>query len=103
MLTPRDRIEIAAEVAKQVIAMLDARGGKPALVDAHGLANALGVSTSTVDRWIADGLVPVKVRLGNVRRFALTEVIDALSRVKEAEAETGACATTGTAAAEADN
>jgi predicted DNA-binding transcriptional regulator AlpA len=82
-LTPRDRAELAAEIAEQVYQRLNAKEGKPALVDANELAKALSVSQSTVDRWTAQGLVPVKIRLGSVRRYAIDEVIDALAKVKD--------------------
>ena len=83
MLTPRQQTELATEVAKQVVAMLDARGGQPALVDAHALAQAIGVSVSSIDRLIAQGIVPVKVRLGGIRRFSVADVIEALSSHNE--------------------
>ncbi len=80
MLTPREQTELAHRIAMMVVKMLDAQGGRPALVDSHGLANALGVSVSTLDRWTAQGLIPVKIWLGNVRRYAVDEVIESLSK-----------------------
>lgn len=78
-LTPRDRAELALEVAQHVVSMMAAQEGKPALLDARGLARSLGVSSSSVERWIAEGRIPIKLRVGTVRRFALDEVLSALS------------------------
>ena len=83
MLTPRQQTELATEVAKQVVAMLDARGGQPTLVDSLGLANSLGISSSTVDRWVAQGTIPVKLRVGGIRRFSVADVIESLASHKE--------------------
>lgn len=78
-LSPRDRAELAMDVARNVVDLLAAKEGKPALLDAHGLATALAVSSSTMERWISQGRVPIKLRVGTVRRFALEEVLTALS------------------------
>ncbi len=78
-LTPRDRAELALETAQHVVSMMAANEGKPVLMDARGLANALNVSSSTLDRWITEGRIPIALRVGNVRRFALDEVLTALS------------------------
>ena len=57
----------------------DGRGG-PALLTRQGLAEALCISVSTVDRMLADGeITPVRLR-GKLVRFCLPDVIAELKQ-----------------------
>ena len=69
-LTPRQLAEIKQSV-------VDATSKPEQLIDASELAKALLVSSATVDRRVKDGKIPC-IRIGNRRRFLLSDVLVAL-------------------------
>lgn len=50
------------------------------LLDKRAVANYLGVSLRTVDRFLAEGRLPIGRRVGRFQRWTREEVLDAFSR-----------------------
>lgn len=72
-LSPLELERLAEEVAGRVTEKLS---NQPRLVDRYRLAELLGVSVPSIERWIQSGEIPV-VRIGRRTLFDVAEVIAA--------------------------
>ena len=66
---------LADAIAARVVELLDI---PEVLLDTHGMAQHLGVSTSTVERLAKKGDIP-KVKIGDLTRYSPSKVIKALT------------------------
>lgn len=67
-------------------ALRDAAHASQALVDAHGLARILGVTTTSVRRYVMDGMPYRQARPGSKSLFYIPEVAEYLRRGDESAA-----------------
>jgi excisionase family DNA binding protein len=84
VMSPNDLRELLRDVVFEVMQEWVEDARKPlALLDRGGLAQALGCSTTTISKLLRDGCP--SVRLGDVHRFKLDEVLAWLKQRKTAQ------------------
>ena len=81
LIEERDPGTLADGIAAAVVAAMRpilAESSRPLLVDGDEMARLAGVSRTTIDRAVRDGIIP-SVLVGRARRFRPEAVIDALT------------------------
>lgn len=77
MLSPVEIHEIAQQVVELLKPQLIAAAAKQ--LDADQVAEVLGVSKSTVERWTAAGKIP-SYTVGRCRRYSLDDVLESAKK-----------------------
>ena len=82
-MTPREKQELAREIADLVVEMLATRIGEPSnVVDIYELSTRIGVSVSTIKRMERRGDIQPRRMGQRAKRYLVSEVIESLSSAK---------------------
>lgn len=79
--------ERLAPLREQIERMRDAVLASQALLDVHGLASVLGVSSRSIDRYVKEGMPYRQATAGGKRLFYVPDVAEYMEKCSEGAAE----------------